>query len=365
MFVEIIYTPSGRGLVKDADLLKDTIRFLGHDVSVRVVRTQNPVLSDLSCKWGGAKKRFLPKALAKLTDRFQIIVRRLLHSETGNADLIIHLENIHPHHISTRSPNWLIPNQEWFRPERTLYLKYFDRVLCKTITAKECFQPLHHSVHYLGFSAPLAMNLDELPLTRKKPVRILHVAGASLLKGTEAVLAAWKRNSHWPTLTLIANIPGIEKKLPGNVELKSNVREEELQALWQEAIIAVIPSEVEGYGQVIAEAMCLGAVIITTDAPPMNELVNADRGYLVPYSETERFRLGTRYRVSIADLERAVNAALEDSSAGRPQKASNARDWARANHKTFISQLGYFLDSLTPVCGNDQSIEQTQTKVKA
>lgn len=361
VLVEIIYTLSGRGLTKDAELLRDTICSLGHEVSVKALPPQRPLLRKLSYKWSRTKNRLPSRHAIALANILQRHLRRLLSINNASAGLVIHLENIHPHYINPRCTNWLIPNQEWFRPERIPYLADIDMVLCKTSTARECFQPYHRNVQFLGFSTPIAQHQDELELPEKNPNRILHVAGANRLKGTEMVLDAWKQNPQWPSLILVANNPYIDDQVPANVEVKNSISDEDLQAFWREAAIVLAPSEVEGYGQVLAEAMIYGAVIITTDAPPMNELVDDSRGYLIPYSETIPFRLGIRYKVSKEDLELVVNSALNDSDELRNKKAKNALNWARHNHEAFIQRLGSYLASLTPTPQNaDQPAEQSK-----
>ena len=73
--------------------------------------------------------------------------------------------------------------------------------------------------------------------------------------------------------------------LPPNVLLidryLNEVRRQHLQATHG---IHVCPSESEGYGHTIAEGMALGAVVVTTNTPPIDELVGRDRGYLVAAS---------------------------------------------------------------------------------
>ena len=49
--------------------------------------------------------------------------------------------------------------------------------------------------------------------------------------------------------------------------------------------VAVQPSKLEGLGLTLVEAMAAGAPLITTDAPPMNEFVMPETGWLVPVKE--------------------------------------------------------------------------------
>lgn len=348
VLVEIIYTLSGRGLTKDADLLKETIRSLGHEVSVKALPPQHPRVRDLSGKWGRAKKRLPSTRALELTNSLQRAIRRLFSIKTRNAGLVIHLENIHPHHINPRCPNWLIPNQEWFRTERSHYLTDIDAVLCKTHVAESRFKNLHGKVEFLGFSTPGAGQAVTPQLHQKQPGAYLHVAGSSLSKGTSAVIGAWERHPEWPTLTIVANNRLVEGVLPANIKLKKNLSPDELKQLWRHASVAVIPSEVEGYGQVLGEAMLAGAIVVTTDAPPMNELVTTSRGYLVPWSEDRPWRLGTRYKVTADNLERCLLKVLAEPREILDAKALEAHRWALDNHQAFVERMGKFLASVTP-----------------
>lgn len=348
VLVEIIYTLSGRGLTKDADLLKDSIRSLGHEVSVKALPPQSLLIRKLSGKWGRAKKHFPSAHAVELTNSLQRMLRRLFRARTRNADLVIHLENIHPHYINPQCPNWLIPNQEWFRSERSHYLVDIDAVLCKTQVAERRFRKLHGKVEFLGFSTPEAKRALTTQWHLKQPGNYLHVAGSSLSKGTSAVIGAWKRHPEWPTLIVVANSALVEQALPANILLKKNLSNEEMKELWCRAAVAVIPSEVEGYGQVLGEAMSAGAVVVTTNAPPMNELVTTNRGYLVPWSENRPWRLGTRYKVTVESLELCLQHVFAESSDTINAKATEAQQWTIDNHQAFEKRLEQLIASVAP-----------------
>lgn len=345
MLVEIVYTLSGRGLTRDADLLKDTLRSLGHEVSIKALPPQHPLLRDLSGKWGRAKRRLRSPRTIELVNRLQRTVRRLFSINNWNAGLVIHLENIHPHYLNPRCPNWLIPNQEWFRPERIHYLSEIDRVLCKTRVAEQTFSKFHKNVEYLGFSIPGAVGAVAPTPQAKQPCYV-HVAGSSLSKGTTAVITAWQRHPEWPMLTIVANSLLVDRDFPDNIKLEKNLPANEMEQLWRQATVAIIPSEVEGYGQVLGEAMLAGAVVVTTDAPPMNELVTTSRGYLVPYREQRPWRLGTRYLVHPDDLERCLVQVLKEPQQTIETKAQEAHRWVIANHKAFVERLSLCIASV-------------------
>ena len=56
--------------------------------------------------------------------------------------------------------------------------------------------------------------------------------------------------------------------------------------------------------------MGVGAVTITVDARPMNELVGADRGVLVPYRGTGTQHLATTHQFDEAGLEAAIERTI-------------------------------------------------------
>lgn len=337
---------TGRGLARDAGLLHAVLESMGHSVTVTRYPPQSDALAELARKWFKLRKRYLP---APVTQRMEAIHRKLrrLGFPLRHTDLVIHLENVHPRNISKRCPNWLIPNQEWFRPERVHYLKDIQSVLCKTRTAQALFEKHHPNTLYLGFSTPAA--LEPRQCVQKNYQCYLHVAGNSQFKGTRPVINAWKRNPHWPTLTVVANTLDDAGSLPDNIRLKQNITEDELNALWQKAGVVVIPSEVEGYGQVLAEAMVSGAVVVTTDAPPMNELVTAERGYLVPWAGSKPYRLGTRYLVSERDLENTLDEVIHASADTLEAKSRSATTWAQANHDAFQQRLGELIATIPTI----------------
>lgn len=345
MRVEIFYTRSGRGLTKDADLLTSVIQQLHHQVSATSLKPSPVLMSRLSAKWQRLKSRVFPAPVVQFLDAFQRIIRRWFGFRFINADLIIHLENVHPSCIRPGRTNLLIPNQEWFRPSRLHYLQDIDQVLCKTHAAETCFMGLHRDIRYLGFSSPQARQVS-LPGNHEAETGFLHVAGTSSFKGTAPVIDSWLKHPEWPTLTLVADNIELPTKLPANIRHCSRLTNQEMQQLWQTATFAVMPSEVEGFGQILIEAMVNGAVAITTDAPPMNELVTPDRGYLVPHASTQQCRLGKRYLVTDSALENTIKQILATGQDEWNTKITNAGQWVESNHQQFVQNVQSLLTDI-------------------
>ena len=158
----------------------------------------------------------------------------------------------------------------------------------------------------------------------------------STLKGTNEVLTAWDQHPDWPTLTLVIHPRNAPAKVSANVDLISRrLEEEELLHLQNSCGIHLCPSRSEGWGHYIVEAMSCRVVTVTTDAPPMNELVDPDRGILVPFRSSESRHLGTSFRVCPDSLVDTVTRILETPSHELAALGRNARRWFQNNDATF------------------------------
>jgi hypothetical protein len=80
-------------------------------------------------------------------------------------------------------------------------------------------------------------------------------------------------------------------------------------------------------------------VLLTTDAPPMNELVTQDRGILVPYARTGVRRLATTYFVDEAALADGIERMLALDEAQRRVHGESARAAFEANDRAFRERI--------------------------
>jgi glycosyltransferase involved in cell wall biosynthesis len=85
---------------------------------------------------------------------------------------------------------------------------------------------------------------------------------------------------------------------PVNIHL-GMIEREEFTKLTAEAAFLMCPSRSEGYGHYINQARASGAVIVTTDAAPMNELITSrEMGVLVQarHQQDDRMLLGGKFK---------------------------------------------------------------------
>lgn len=250
-----------------------------------------------------AQRKLMKRALESLGHTaYDIDFNELPTAEDAdqNVDINIFMEVICDEWFPFAKLNWLIPNPECYLQELSL-LERIDLILCFTHEVERVFQELGKATYYSGFTSFDCFR----PQIEKNFSHILHIAGKSLYKGTNAIIDAWKENSALPQLTLIRHY---EEK-PANLDhlrwIPIRIPEEALRQKQNHCGIHLCPSETEGFGHYIMEAMSTGAVVVTTDAPPMNEFVT-DKRCLVPYQKSGPCALGTCYLISPEDLTKTV-----------------------------------------------------------
>lgn len=201
--------------------------------------------------------------------------------------------------------NYLLPNPEWFNYPNDVISKY-DLILCKTKEAERIFLPLNPNSLYISFTS-----LDRFDNNVQKDFKApIHLSGGSSQKGTEAVVHAWVNNPSFPSLLLIKHLG--KKNYPPipNLNLVYNyLLDAELINFQNHYGIHLCPSETEGFGHSIIEALSCGCVVVATNAPPMNEFVTDPR-CLVGYNFTAPQCLATNYYADPKSIETVMHNLL-------------------------------------------------------
>ena len=240
------------------------------------------------------------------------------------ADVNIFLEVVAPEVFKTAPVQWVVPNPEWWFAGWAAYP--WDRVLAKTRDCERIFRAkMGMKCSYLGW---MARDLYQSAIPRER--KFLHVAGKSRFKNTHAVING-------------CDLVGVPLTVVGeHTSSPRRVDHEELVQLMNSHFCHVMPSAYEGYGQVLHEAQGCGQVIITTDAPPMNEMPGT---VLVPPVSYAVHHAGILHRVTATDVGKAVRKVLELPPTavelmGHAHRAQFARD-RRAFHTALDSLVGY------------------------
>lgn len=330
--INLLAWDNQRGLSHDIRLLSSTLVALGHQVHVT--------------RLGPHRHDGRHKALLL---HLRMWWQRLRHADRRATpyDINIALEHVRPDWFGLARLNLLVPNPEWLSPRGLRCLARYDAILCKTRYAAELFAARGCRALHIGFRSTDCLR-PEVP---QQPA-FLHLAGASRMKGTQRLLALWQRHPEWPKL-LVLQSPRTATRLagpaPANIELRlgylGDVRE--IRRLQNAHLFHLCLSETEGWGHYLVEAMSCKAVVVTCDAPPMNELVTPARGVLVETGAAEPFNLATLHRFDEAALEAAIERLLAMPGHERAALGEQARAWFESNEAGFAARLDAALRQLS------------------
>jgi len=263
-------------------------------------------------------------------------------SDVEDADINIFLEVMNGGMIPRARHNWLIPNQEWYHYEWDIHLPRLSKILCKTHEAERAF--LDHGVpaqklYHLGFESRDLYD-ESVPRQRK----FLHVAGGSASKNTLAVGFAFAKffcnpydKDEFQELIIVSRNSGHENTIRDHKNCKyiDKAGPEELKRLMNECMFHIMPSGAEGWGHVIHEGLGCGAVMLTTDFPPMNEFNGIARELMVATPSWKPMSIGRIAWVGGLQVKDAVDRALRM----KPEKIADIQKNARQG---FLIQREYF-----------------------
>lgn len=332
--INILTWHNGSGLEQDAQCLDDILTQAGFTVTqtnLRPYRLNSRFLARLG------KLGFL---IDQVWQNYSYRIRRkygFLKPKNYRYDINLFLEFVDTRCFDQARKNCFIPNQEWFSVWRHLTLKSFDRILCKTLHAYEIFQRLAPSASYISFTSPDHYRSD---ITTDYDA-CFHIAGRSPLKGTQAIVDTWRRHPEWPTLQVL-NRSSLSQyaPLPQNIiYIQQRIDLDVLTEMQNRFGIRIQTSEAEGFGHVLVEGMSCSAVMVTTDAPPMNEIVTPDRGILVAFDRSTPQTLGRRYYVSRDHLEQQLEALFKLDLDQRRELGERARSWYLKNDALFKQKI--------------------------
>jgi glycosyltransferase involved in cell wall biosynthesis len=297
-----------------------TANLFGWDVGTGVSRHLQ-ILSDILGEAGFASEIHPIPARAR-GDNLRVWMARNL-PRRAVADLNVFTQDIVPSWLTKARVNVALPMQEWFDVRDLRLLPAIDVLVCHSQHAAEIFRPHHRRIEVIGFTS-----VDRrMTIPWETRDRIIHVAGRSEYKGAKLVLDVWRRHPEWPTLTLTHAVGLLEPAGLPNVDQRiGHIDDAELRQLQNEAWLHIQPSEAEGFGHCLCEALSCGAVVVSTDGPPMNELVRPGDGVLVPWAREEPLNMGFRYLATPEAVEETIARLLAEGRDTHRTLADRARE---------------------------------------
>lgn len=308
--VQLVGRDNGAGLSRDMALLAAALRQLGVAVEVAALPHRG---------------------------RLATWATRLRHAfGSPRFALQVQFERVRPEFFGAAARRVLIPNPEWFDAASRAALAGIDEVWTKTAHAARLFGALGVATRPLGFTSP-----DRLDASVPREAGFFHGPGRSGHKGTAALLALWAAHPHWPELTVAWRRKRVDVgTLPPNVRLiREHLDDSAYRRLQNRYRFHLCPSRTEGFGHYLVEAMSCGAVVVTLDAEPMNELVGADRGVLVRAHADGTQDLATLYAADPDALVEAIERCIGMSEARALALGAAARQAFETLRERFHGQL--------------------------
>jgi hypothetical protein len=320
--VHLLGFDNGVGLSRDLRLLARTLETRGCHVDFTNTRRR-----------GG-----IPGLIQRMKGRRHAaqLARRRHRGLPPPYDFVLMEEHIMPAFLDDAPCRVLLPHPEWFLPRDMLALGRIDLVLTKTREAERIFTAQGCRAICIGFTSE-----DRRDTAVLRERAFFHLAGSSRTKATEPLLALWRKHPEWPRLTVVQH-PGEAKPASPAANIDHRIgylAEAELRHLQNAHRFHLCPSETEGFGHYIVEAMSVGAVVITLDAPPMNEMITPERGILLPYARTGSQHLATTYHFDDAAMEAAIERALTTGDARCDALGTAARAWYEAERAALPGRL--------------------------
>lgn len=242
---------------------------------------------------------------------------------------------------------WLVANLDITKFENMIDTP--RTLLCKTLQTYEILtsHPLtkHHRLYYTGFTS-----VDKYtPEVEKDFHKFIHIPGKSPYKNTNGVITVWEKHPEWPLLTIIGRQGTVRKTKAKNINVISRfLDEQELRVIMNNHGVHICPSAHEGFGHYLNEARSTGAVVMYTDAPPMNEFCQdgitgiSIQAYL---KDTINFTICPRYAFHTRDFEKAMHRVLSMNDKDMKTISNNTRDAYVKGKKTFTSNINSLLQS--------------------
>jgi len=161
------------------------------------------------------------------------------------------------------------------------------------------------------------------------PLRFLYAGQCSVRKGTPLLIEAWRRAAlKDATLDLVGQWQLSEERragLTGSIRLRGPASPEILRTYYRSADIFVFPSNFEGYGLVILEAMACGLPVIATDATAGPDVLDGYTGRVIPADDLDALVSALRWAGMERDGVARMRATARRSAEGMAWKRYRMR----------------------------------------
>ena len=202
---------------------------------------------------------------------------------------------------------------DYYKEDTIPLFHIYDFVICNTRRHLQAMST-HPQPFYLDWGVDTELFKSNKTLNSKEPI-FFHSVGMSKRKGTDTLINAFIDGQLYKKSKLIIHtqIPITKVCSYQQEELENfniNIVEKTVTApgLYSMGNVYVYPTRLDGLGLTMYEAMSFGMPVITTDYPPMNEIVNNDVGSLVKVKDHYCRADAYFYPMSICDKNDLIRA---------------------------------------------------------
>jgi glycosyltransferase involved in cell wall biosynthesis len=319
--IDLFYPAWSTGLEHCAQVIQSAIRKIsGGRIEVRATRGQPSLYRE-------EKRGDPPPDYLRKTGRLAIFLERVFERPF--------LENY--------KSRILLPNPEWLLPEdvesagRMIDAVFHRSRFSNDHLAAHLPDARHH---YVGFTS-------RDPALRVSDYRTYaHFRGKATTRHSQLLIDLWAKRADLPRLSLQAYGQDIGLNTrrwieDGNLRLFLGFFPQH-EAYFRELAasgIHLCTSAVEGFGHYINESRAMGALVVTLDAAPMNELIRPEFGILVPTVGSAPLNMGICHDTAINVLETAIDRVESLSLARRAEMGANAREAFEQDQKQMLARL--------------------------
>lgn len=259
----------------------------------------------------------------------------------AEAESAIFIERLFAHSaLFSYKQRVFLSNPEWLTDsDKTLASNIITSWWHKTYFGMQLLEKMFPDmVHaYTGFTSIIT------PSEAKNFNIFAHFPGKSRTRHTQDIIDLWIDNEDLPLLTVQMTSNPIQ--IPRwinlhNIKFFLGVLEEaDYEQEFLNHGIHICTSQMEGFGHYINEARAIGALIITLDSPPMNEIIDSSCGILVPVTKESKFNHGVRFFASKTDIKAGILQAIKLTQSERMDMGLQARRRFIEEQKDFLLRL--------------------------
>jgi hypothetical protein len=286
------------------------------------------IIKPYNTKGLDADANIFKSVLEKINNKYNIIISSENDKINKIDDIHIYVSNTNKDILKFGKIKMFMINHELFmqKEEDKFVLQEIDYILARNQIGFNWATKFKEKYNF-KYTVVLIKFTTNFPIIKTEKIwnAFLHSAGEHHWKQTDSIIKCWLNHPELPLITItcveqcyrnIKNILGDKK--PSNILLYNYLLPYDKYIEIKNRIgIHLCPSIVEGFGHYINEGRKVQSLVITSNLPPMNELINNDSGILINCDKIEKKRNGADLCIITeetlyTEIKKVIDITLED-----------------------------------------------------